>query len=427
MPRRESQHDLLDGITTAAIPHGVTVPTDGHEIAGEEAAETSVATALTDTCEHSLSVGAAALRDYLRQHPVPRRSRRTRRRLLDSYRPNVTSYLRRRDRLRLAALCSLSADRASPLCAGQRFGEALEIELAWNAARVSGSRYGRLEARRLLKFDVPRERDDPLDTQGLLNQRDAVRYLLAEAGDPALDRHTLCNLHAILAHNLLPNEAAAGRLRRLDPRFRDASHPDGLPVAEAFEYLLHLANAITDPLEQALFLFVQVEYLAPFECMNDRVARLAASIPLVHNNLAPLSFEDVPAELLADAERGVVERGRIDLLRDVFLWACERSASLHGGALPAADAPDPFRLRYDRELRAAIGALVRGCVLRRDVASWLDRWAGDRMPVGAKAHFQHIVLTELCELHEGNFARYPVSAEAFRTWQAVWSRGSIPH
>ena len=56
-----------------------------------------------------------------------------------------------------------------------------------------------------------------------------------------------------------------------------------------------------------------------------RVSRVAANIPLIRHNLSPLSFVDVPQQAYIDGMLGVYELNRVDLLRDVFVWAYERS------------------------------------------------------------------------------------------------------
>lgn len=86
-----------------------------------------------------------------------------------------------------------------------------------------------------------------------------------------------------------------------------------------------MADPTAVGLLQAFFLMVHLPYLQPFEDVNKRTSRLAANIPLIHHNLCPLSFIDVPQSAYVDAMIGVYELNRIELLRDVFVWAYERS------------------------------------------------------------------------------------------------------
>ena len=52
----------------------------------------------------------------------------------------------------------------------------------------------------------------------------------------------------------------------------------------------------------------QLPCLQPFEDVNKRVARLAANLLLIRDNLCPQSFVDVPDRACVDGILGVCER-----------------------------------------------------------------------------------------------------------------------
>ena len=58
------------------------------------------------------------------------------------------------------------------------------------------------------------------------------------------------------------------------------------------------------------------------------------------------------------------ERWR-ELLKEVFIWACERSAARYGAVRQSLGDPDPFRLRYRAELREVAGACSPTRIPRR--------------------------------------------------------------
>ena len=164
----------------------------------------------------------------------------------------------------------------------------------------------------------------------ILNHKDAIEFLVDGAEEIGFNRYTLLNLHALLADNLLADPEATGRLRHIGVGIAGSVfHPLEMPplIQECFDQVLAAASAIRDPFEQAFFAMVQLPYLQPFDDVNKRVSRLAANIPLFKGNLSPLSFEDVPRDLYTEAILGVYELKRIELLRDVFLWAYGRSAA----------------------------------------------------------------------------------------------------
>src|SRR3546814_12380413 len=75
--------------------------------------------------------------------------------------------------------------------------------------------------------------------------------------------------------------------------------------------------------------------------INKRTSRLAANIPLIRHNLAPLSLVDVPHDLYIEGTLGVYELNRVELLRDVFAWAYERSCQRYTVLRDALPTPDP--------------------------------------------------------------------------------------
>lgn len=88
-----------------------------------------------------------------------------------------------------------------------------------------------------------------------------------------------------------------GQLRQIPAGIgRTVYHPLEIPqlIEESFARIIDKAAKIIDPFEQAFFSMVHLPYLQPFDDVNKRVSRLTANIPLIKNNLSPLSFIDVP-------------------------------------------------------------------------------------------------------------------------------------
>src|SRR5256885_14059920 len=57
------------------------------------------------------------------------------------------------------------------------------------------------------------------------------------------------------------------------------------------------------------------------------------------------------------------------LLKDVFIWAYERSAARDAAVRQSLGEPDPFRLRYREQLREFIAERVRARVGPKDAAA----------------------------------------------------------
>ena len=344
--------------------------------------------------------------------------------LLSSYRPNVTSYLTPADKARLAAV-SRTIDDASAKAGtyAQRILARLLIDLSWNSSRLEGNTYSLIDTQRLIEAGEAATGKAATETQMILNHKAAIEFLVQSAEDIAFNRYTILNLHALLAENLLPDPMAAGRVRRIAVGIgRSVYHPLDVPqlIEECLDEILAKAEAIADPFEQAFFVMVQLPYLQPFEDVNKRVSRLAANIPLFRRNLSPISFVDVPDATYTYGMLGVYELGRIDLLKDVFLWAYERSAARYAAIRQTTGDPDPFRLRHRQALKDVIAHVIRGPMNPRDASAYIKQWGADHLPDQDRARFVEIAETELLAIHEGNFARYQVRPGEFKAWQAVW-------
>ena len=373
-----------------------------------------------------LSPGGIEIRRYVRQAMAARRPRGYDRSFLDSYRPDRTGYLDRGERSRLLRI-GTSGRRDEP--AGTHARQLLSrllIDLSWNSSRLEGNTYSLLDTKRLIDFGEEAEGKQKFEAQMILNHKDAIEFLVGSAAEIGFNRYTLLNLHAILAQNLLGNEAAAGRLRHIPVGIeRSVFHPLETPqlIEECFDEALEKAAAIRNPFEQSFFVMVQLPYLQPFDDVNKRVSRLAANIPFIKWNLSPLSFTDVPRPIYTDAMLGVYELRRIELLRDVFLWAYERSAARYTAIRQSLGEPDPFRLRHRLALRELIQTVVRGRLNRAAAAARVSSWIAENIDVAENEAFREMADLELLSLHDGNFARYGIRPSEFAAWQREWTPG----
>lgn len=112
---------------------------------------------------------------------------------------------------------------------------------------------------------------------------------------------------------------------------------------------------------------------------------------------------------------GVYELNRIELLRDVFVWAYERSCQQYVAVKQNLVPPDIFRLRYRQPLSEVVAAIVRSGELASDAT------ARSKIPAvvadADKDHFVTLVLGEFKTLHAGNAVRFGLRALEFAAWQ----------
>jgi len=342
-----------------------------------------------------------------------------RRELLEEYRPNEGGYLTTAVCLHLHELGrSPDGERPAGTYARQILDRLL-IDLSWASSRLEGNTYTRLDTHNLIEFGQAAEGKDQREALMILNHKAAIEMLVADVETTGFNRYTILNLHAILSDNLMSDPGAGGRLRAIPVSISGTVYqPTAIPqlIGECFDTLLGKAAAIIDPFEQAFFVMVHLPYLQPFEDVNKRVSRLAANIPFIRCNLAPLSFVDVPLKSYVDAVLGVYELTRVDLLRDLFVWAYERSCQRYTILRDALPAPDPVRLRN----RDALAELVRETVqLGEPIDPARIRKRGRE--VVQEEDLEAVVamaVNELHLLHEGNLARFGLRLAELRRWDA---------
>lgn len=369
------------------------------------------------------SPAGEAIRAYLRKPHTARKPVGYNRAFLDSYRPNESFYLSAAERAHLARAGKHDFEAQPAGTYARQIMNRLLIDLSWNSSRLEGNTYSLLDTRRLIEFGEEAPGRDRLEAQMILNHKDAIEFLVGTADEIGFNRYTILNLHAILAGNLLPDEAAAGRLRRIPVGIeRSAFHPLEVPqlIEECFDQVLASAAAIENPFEQAFFVMVQLPYLQPFDDVNKGVSRLSANIPLIKHNLSPLSFTDVPRDTYTKAVLGVNELNEVELLKDVFIWASERSAARYAAVRQSLGEPDPFRLKHRDALRAIVAEIVRAGMDRQAAAAHLASWTKANIDTSDRERFREIAENELLALHEGNFARYRIRPAEFAQWHAVF-------
>lgn len=353
----------------------------------------------------------------MRQHVSYRKE------FLDSYEPNKTFYLSQPILEKLFKLGS-GVDKGRPAGTyARKIYQRLLIDLSWNSSRLEGNTYSLLETERLLATGEEAPGKNRMDAQMILNHKAAIEFIVDMAEEVDINRYTILNIHGLLSHDLLLDPKACGRLRTIPVKIgKSVYHPIEIPylIEEYFLRIIQKASLIKNPFEQSFFLMVHLPYLQPFLDVNKRVARLAGNIPFIRENLSPLSFVDVPESDYIQGLLAIYELNRIELFRDVFVWAYERSASLYLATLEALGQPDPFRTRYRDLIREAVCAVVQQKMDKSKGSQFISKFARDNISSEDQRHFIEIAEIEVSSLHEGNFARFKIRPSEYFEWQLIW-------
>ncbi len=367
-----------------------------------------------------LSVDSQDILAYIDQPPEARKPVGYQRDFLDAYRPNETCYLSESLRRQLRKM-GRTTDVNEPAGTYSRaILNRLLIDLSWASSQLEGNTYSRLDTRELIEHGKAARGKAAIETQMILNHKTAIELLVENIDSAEFNRYTLMNLHSALAENLLPNPADEGRIRQhaIDigkSVYRPLSTSQ--QIEDALELLLSKANQIEDPFEQSFFMMVHLPYLQPFADINKRTSRLAANLPLFRMNLCPLTFLDVPEQAYSRATLGVYEMTRVELLRDLYIWAYERSTQEYLAIKQDLSEPDPLRLVW----RDFIKQTIREVITHPEIEplSCIQRAVAERIPEGEQADVHALTVEELRRLHEGVLARYGLRPSEYTDWKAV--------
>lgn len=288
--------------------------------------------------------------------------------------------------------------------------EQLLIDLSWSSSRLEGNRYSLLATEELFKRGTA---GTDADAVMLLNHKAAIEFLVDAVPLQGLSTSLVRNLHAVLMQDLLADSDALGAIRTKVVNISDTVYvPTQVPaiLEEMLGGIVEKARLIKNPIEAAFFLWVNLAYLQPFEDGNKRTSRLAANIPLMLYNCAPLSFLDVDVNDYARAMLGVYELRDVSLAVDLFSWAYHRSLKKYAAVKESLGAPDPTRVRYRESLTDAVGMVVRE---HKSVQTALEELG---LTEDTAPGFRELLLDELKKLEVFNCARYRLTLSATQAW-----------
>jgi Fic family protein len=367
----------------------------------------------------TISDESREIQEYVRRPRAGRDPVGYSRDFLSSYQPNASWYLGESLRAHLRKVGDTGESPRPAGSYGRQILSRLLIDLSWASSRLEGNTYSRLDTQRLIEFGQFAVGKDAQEAQMILNHKAAIEMLVDHAEIVGFNTYTVLNLHSLLSENLMDNPDSCGRLRTGIVEIGGSVYlPVAIPqvIEEAFHEILSKADEIADPFEQSFFVLTHLPYLQPFEDVNKRTSRLAANISLVKQNLCPLTFLDIPKEAYVEAILGVYEMNRIDLLRDVFVWAYERSSREYSQIRKSLVEPDPIRLRYREPLHEVVGQAVRERV--SDARRFITRYA-ERIDDIDRKRFMEAALEDIRGLHMGNLHRYRITQSEFEEWQKL--------
>jgi hypothetical protein len=104
---------------------------------------------------------------------------------------------------------------------------------------------------------------------------------------------------------------------------------------------------------------------------------------------------------------------RVELLRDLYMWAYERSTQEYQAIRQDLAEPDPLRLAYREMIKHTVREVVQQP--QTDPLQVIER-ALKPIPFSERADLHALLVQELQRLHEGVLARYGLRPSELVAW-----------
>lgn len=338
---------------------------------------------------------------------------------LKSYLPNQTYYLSAAQRQTLSQNSVLLLEDKSAGTYTRKIFNRLLIDLSYNSSRLEGNTYSLLETEKLVIEGV--KVPDKLDAEQvmILNHKEAIRYLIEGINRINVDVDAIRTMHYLLAEGLVPAQNV-GQIRDEGVRITLTTYApmEGHQRLSNFlELIAATAAKIMDPFEQSFFLLVHIAYLQAFIDINKRTARLCANIPLVRNNLIPLSFNDIDKEDYISAVIATYEYNEVGPLAELYVWSYLRSCK-HYQVIGDTIGIDVINVRYRQPRRQLIALIIHEKVIGQDMQKLIRAFAKENIPAADCNEFIEDVLNELANLEKFKIAGMGLSEQEFLEWKA---------
>lgn len=341
---------------------------------------------------------------------------------LHVYEPNATFYLPLSQQQELLEQGRVETQTQPAGTYARNILNRLLIDLSWNSSRLEGNTYSLLETKRLIEFGESVEGKDITETQMILNHKAAIEFIVESASEKSITMHDVYSVHALLSENLLGDPSASGRIRQVivgvgGSTYLPLENPHAL--RESLEVIIKKFNEIKNPYEQSLFALVHLSYLQAFEDVNKRTARLVANIPLIKNNLRPLSFIDVSKEVYVKAILAVYEKNNVSLIRDLYMWAYQRSSLRYTAVQRSMGEPNPLQIKYRDAIKSVVQTVILEKTIPSEVVQKIRHLVSDEIPFNDRNEVFKLIEFDIANLHDGNIARFKITPSEYLAWKNV--------
>jgi len=336
---------------------------------------------------------------------------------LEDYQPNVSYYMPRHIQLALYQAGKRSRDNEPAGTYAHQIMNRLLIDLSYNSSRLEGNTYSLLETEKLILEG--KAANDKLDVEKImiLNHKEAIRYLVDTAPKLTITEQTIYTLHYLLSEGLISSRDS-GKIRDYGVRIGGSTYipfEDSARLQKILNIILSKGAVISNPYEQSLFLLIHLSYLQAFADVNKRTARLSANIPLIKNNLVPLSFNDVSRDDYNSAMIAVYELQNTQPILDLYVFSYLKICKLYDATVKSVGI-DEIRVRYRSQRRALIHDIIIKNLVGNEMVHYVRTASKALVTPNEQDSFIEDVLEDLQELNPNRITGLGITVEELNAW-----------
>ena len=336
---------------------------------------------------------------------------------LDAYQPNTHFYISAELRRRLLQTGQRSDNQDPAGTYAHQIYNRLLIDLSYNSSRLEGNTYSLLDTERLILQGTGAEGKLDEEKVMILNHKEAIRYLVDNAVRLNVSKQTICTIHYLLSDGLVEPKYA-GKTRDHSVRIGGSTYiplDNSKRLQMLLDRITEKAALIRDPFEQSLFLLIHISYLQAFTDVNKRTARLSANIPLITQNLVPLSFNDVDRSDYMSAVIAIYELQEVRPIVDLYVHSYLRTCAAYDSTVKAMGF-DQVRIRYRQQRRDTLQKIILNGLKDGPMQIFIHSTADREIPSQDRAAFIEDILEDLDQIDQSRIAGLGITPQQLDSW-----------
>ncbi len=253
---------------------------------------------------------------------------------LTGYTPNRDNLLNKEIQQEMRMLSDATIRKGETL--NDRIFQRMILDFSWTSSKLEGNTYTLGETEELIQKSIHSENRTPYEALMIENHANAAKYIINYSRDIQITPIEIRGLHAMLSNGLLSDQRGCGTIRtNIIEIGQSAYHPESNPIIiqKQLNTICKKAAEIKNPFEQSFFLMLHISYLQPFIDINKRTGRTSANIPLLKNNLCPVSFYGIDKKLYIMGILEFYETGETHTISHAFLSSYKKSVQRYRSAL----------------------------------------------------------------------------------------------